>query len=366
MVTAPGSGNMKHFPFSMKIWNSSKLTSSHHARLNDDILVALHGELRISQARAFSPVHLRIAMVTTRRTRAPSSPPNLSAARAVPDDPPPTPPMVASFDMEQQCNVLGGKSPQNVDRDTSASYTTGHALARQGASVVVVASRQPATVGDVAISGAAMNKLSRNSERNMPQMRLVRSPTKSANQAISLAAASADDASSDSPDEEPSSAAMSLVRAQMEQERLARMAVVEERRARRRARVATPVMIQRAKMEMSECLPDARPPVLLPDNVLRAVEGAIGERRKSEWVQRQEERLRTQKRKVGRGIELKVLGGIQIAVTSSERKAIAKSGRRGRLPAAAFLQASMRNPGLPRVSAKTAARIAAKANLTGQ
>lgn len=229
------------------------------------------------------------------------------------------------------------------------------------------ASRQPAAGSDVANSGAAVDKLRQGSGHKMLQMGLVRSSTMSAdNQAVSSAAASADGEDSDSPDEEPSSAAMSLARAQMEQERLARTAVAEERRARRWARVAAPVVSQRPAVEMSGCLPDARPSVLLPDDVLRAVERAVGEQRKSEWVQRKVERLKTQKRKVGRGMELTVLGGIQVAVSASKGKAVAKAGRRGRPAAAAFLQASIRNPGLARVSAKTAARIAAKAKLTGQ
>lgn len=281
-------------------------------------------------------------MVSTRRTQPSPSSPNLAVARAVPDDPPPPPPTVTRTAAVQKQNRKPSDQSGTQSRNENASVGE-RSLLVNGSSNLETNDRGGELLRQKDAHDFSSESVRGAENEPMPQV------------------GDSDHIDSDAPDEEPSSASKSLARVQMEKERIARLAIKKERSARRRGRAESRALGTQSKLE-SGGHENGRHQFLSED-VLREVEGAMGVQKKDEATRRQEDKLRKQKGKRERREEVRLLMGSRVAVAVQNKKKMVNTASGRRQSAVAFLEASMYNVGMQRVSSAKATRISQKAKL---
>lgn len=302
-------------------------------------------------------------MVSMRHASAPSPPveTGVVVARALPDDPPPTPP---SFPLPHYTLIRsspnGLLTRQDPHLTTNGTVVVGANVQKNGAYMP-----HPMENGGTEYANGHTGIVN---ELGQPRLRVPH-------------AQQDDDADSEAPEVESSTAAAAAARAQLTRERNVRNAAKESRRARRHAagERARRTLDERESLEMQveedgEAMDVEREkeeerknnavelPLLLPENVLRAAENAVGESRRAEKERRSKERLKRQKGKVGKALSTKQVGGVEVEILSKLKKRVPSRDKGNRSTAATFLQHCMNKAGV-RVSAAAAARIASSAKI---
>lgn len=304
-------------------------------------------------------------MVSIPRVPTPLSPhdANAAGARALPDDPPPTPPSLplpTSTSTHPPPTELP-PTQQNPHLAINGTVATG-ASAQNGTH----APHYAENIGMEHANGHAegANELS---QSGINESR----------------GAQSEDSDSEAPEVESSTAAAEAASAQLTRERNVRNAARERRRAQRRAAAeraqqaaeerkgaevqakydASPIEAEQEVKQEEGKTDNVNVPLLLPEEVLQAAEDAVGKSRRAEKERRKKERLKHQKGKIAKPSSSKLVGGVEVQMVSKSRKRIPSKGKGSRNTAASFLRHCINKAGGVRVSAATAARIASSAKI---
>lgn len=268
-------------------------------------------------------------MVSTRRTRFPSPPPNIALARPVPDDPPPPPPPLLKEISEGsealKCSLL------NTAISDLKSQQSGLAAGVQ---------RGQSIAEHVIKATAQFTEKSSSNDGD-----------------ATASTAKTPDVNPDAPEEESFSAAKASAHLQMKKESHITAAPQEKRKRRPRARASFSRDNGQRNFNSTqhESFNKHSSPRALPISVLEAMEGVITSRRSNEKARRTVEKLRKQKRRRVSREKTTFLKDMGVAVLLPGRQKHVSSQKQP--SAASFLQNSIGKQG-PRVSAEISAKIA--------
>lgn len=306
-------------------------------------------------------------MVSARRNPSPS-PPEISGARRVHDDPPP----------ETTHNADRG----NAHLDQSPSHRKDHV--NVSTSLAQISANDETQSATPRRENDTVN-IANGSNLTVPS---VVQPDVQRNGTLppEVVITEVDDQDSDAPEEASATFAAEAALAQRALERDARNSVREQRRMRRRGAAGkqrrealgrkehtalsqSPVIYEE-EIEATNSAGQGgdkeiggntgEPSLLLSEEMLEAAQRAVREKRRAERERRKGKKLKRQNKKVSRHLTIKQVAGVEIQIAGRVQKKTEARGLGNRNPATTFLERCIRNAGT-RVPSTVAARIASAA-----